>query len=361
MMIKKYQNYLIAKYLKSFLIISLVFFSIIVIVSVFEEINFFENKNAGLFYPLLLTFLNAPSILIEVFPFIFILSVQFLYIHLSDNYEIEFLRQNGINNSKILIILSSVSFAVGLVILLMFYSVSSSLKSEYLDIKNKFTDSNDYLAIVNDSGLWIKEERENTVFFVHAKKFENEFLEKLTISFIKNKNFSKTDIILAEKADISNKKWKLSGVKIIDGNNIINEKEKYIYESSFNSEIISGLFSNLNSLNVYQLFKLKENYSKIDYSTTEVVLHLNKLFSMPIFYILMTILSFILIIKLKLFQSKFFTIIAGISCSVLVYYLNYFSYIFGSNETLPILFSVWLPHLLLSLFCLIGILGLNEN
>ena len=60
-------------------------------------------------------------------------------------------------------------------------------------------------------------------------------------------------------------------------------------------------------------------------------------------------------------NDLFFTIIIGISCSVIVYYLNYFSYLFGINETLPVLLSVWLPHLVLSLFCIIGILGLNEN
>ena len=58
------------------------------------------------------------------------------------------------------------------------------------------------------------------------------------------------------------------------------------YNSSFNGEIISNLYSNLNSLNIFQLMKLKDNYKSIGYSATDVKLHLNKIYSMPyLFYI----------------------------------------------------------------------------
>ena len=47
--------------------------------------------------------------------------------------------------------------------------------------------------------------------------------------------------------------------------------------------------------------------------------------------------------------------------SVFVYYINYFSSLFGANETIPIVLSIWLPHLILSLTCIIGIMDINEH
>ena len=82
---------------------------------------------------------------------------------------------------------------------------------------------------------------------------------------------------------------------------------------------------------------------------------------MPIFYILMTILGFIIINKLKYYKSKFFVTIFGIFVSVVVYYLNYFSGVLGTNGILPIYLSVWSPLLILFLICNIGILRVNEN
>ena len=82
---------------------------------------------------------------------------------------------------------------------------------------------------------------------------------------------------------------------------------------------------------------------------------------MPFFYVLMTILGFIIINKLKNFKSRFFVIISGIFISVIVYYLNYFSGILGNNGILPIYLSVWTPLLILFLICNIGLIRVNEN
>ena len=90
-------------------------------------------------------------------------------------------------------------------------------------------------------------------------------------------------------------------------------------------------------------------------------MHLNKIYSMPIFYTLMTILGFIIITKIKKINSKFFVIIFGIFISVIVYYLNYFSSILGQSGDLPVYMSVWVPLLILFLICNIGILKINDK
>ena len=48
------------------------------------------------------------------------------------------------------------SAIIGIFLLLFYYSFSSSLKSKYLDLKNRFSDSNEYLAVVKEDGLWVK-------------------------------------------------------------------------------------------------------------------------------------------------------------------------------------------------------------
>ena len=148
---------------------------------------------------------------------------------------------------------------------------------------------------------------------------------------------------------------------LIENNGKSKKLKSLVYNSTFNGEIISKLFSNLNSLNVYELHKLSMSYLKIGYSNTEVKIHLNKLYSMPIFYILMTILGFIIIKKIKKIKSRFFVIMLGIFISVVVYFLNYFSSLMGNNGVLPIYLSVWTPLLILFLICNIGLLRINEN
>ena len=80
---------------------------------------------------------------------------------------------------------------IGLFLLLFYYSFSSSLKSKYLDTKNRFSNTNEYLAIVKDDGLWIKEEIEDSIYIIHAQKFDNNELKSITIemdNYFDNKN-----------------------------------------------------------------------------------------------------------------------------------------------------------------------------
>jgi len=359
MIIKKYQKYIVSTYFYHFIIVSVIFLSLGFILNFFEELKFFDNHEVDAYYPFLLALLNTPTVLFELFPFIFLITTKFFYIYLNDKNEIEILKNNGINYFKILSILSAASILIGIIILVFYYTFSSSLKSHYYNLKNNFSDQNEYLAVVNETGLWIKEEFDETINIIHAKKFKDNLIEKITITQTDTR-FKMPNTIVAESADISTKLWTLKNVKIINSKGENNKFSNIQYQSSFDGEIIANLFSNLNSLNLYQLYELSENYTKIGYSTTNVMIHLNKLYSMPIFFLLMTILGFLIMIKFKFIKTKFFTIVIGVFISVMVYYINYFSSIFGENETLPIGLSIWLPHIILLLICSLSMVRINE-
>ena len=87
--------------------------------------------------------------------------------------------------------------------------------------------------------------------------------------------YDNKNTITAKKADILSKNWSLENVSLVDKNGNKNSFKSYVYNSSFNGEIISNLFSNLNSLNIYELHNLSNNYVKIGYSNTDVKIHLN--------------------------------------------------------------------------------------
>ena len=63
MKLKKYQSYLYLLFLKSFLIISVIFFCIVIIVNFFEEIRFTEKYNTEIYYTIFLSLLNAPALM----------------------------------------------------------------------------------------------------------------------------------------------------------------------------------------------------------------------------------------------------------------------------------------------------------
>ncbi|MDA9726314.1 LptF/LptG family permease [Candidatus Pelagibacter sp.] len=360
MKLKKYQTYLCLLFLKKFFFVLGIFFCLIIIINFFDEIKFSEKYNIQIFYSIYLSILNAPSLLFEIFPFIFLITVKVFYLNLNDKNEIKIFNSNGVSNLKIIFLLIMLSLIMGIFLLLFYYSFSSNLKSKYLDIKNRYSNNNEYLAVVKDDGLWIKETIDEFVYFIHAEKFDQNQLKSITISET-DKYYNNESTIIAKRANIKSKNWYLDDVVIIDKSGNKKDFKSYVHNSSFDGKIISNLFSNLNSLNIFELHNLSNSYLKIGYSNTDIKIHLNKIYSMPVFYILMTILGFVIINKLKNYKSRFFVIIFGIFVSVVVYYLNYFSGVLGNNGMLPIYLSVWAPLLILFLICNIGIIKVNEN
>ena len=180
---RTYTKFIIISFLKSFFNVFLVMLSLVFILNILQEIEFFSGKNVGSYYPIYLSLMNTPSIIFEMFPFIFLISTQFYFIKLFNNDEINIFKYSGLKNLKIISILSISSFVIGVGIITMYYNLSSTLQSYYLEIKNQYsTDKSDYLAVINKNGLWIKDIVNDEINIINSSKINNNILSETFIS-----------------------------------------------------------------------------------------------------------------------------------------------------------------------------------
>ena len=206
MIFKTYQIYLSKVFTSTLLKTFIVFVSLAFILNIFEEINFFKELKVSLTLPIFLTFLNIPSIIFDIFPFIFLITAQFAFIKLIDQNEIIVLKNFGLDNLKIIKILSVLSFLIGLIIITVYYNFSSSLKYSYLNLKNSYAKDNKYLAVITENGIWIKDEVGENINIINANRFNKNILYDVDIlQFDKNFNFKKN--IISKKIIIENKTW----------------------------------------------------------------------------------------------------------------------------------------------------------
>ncbi len=359
-MFKTYEKYLIVKFIKKFLLISLIFLGLIIVLSVLEEISFFKDLNVNLFYPYFLTFLGAPITLFEIFPFIFLISTQFLFFELFKKDELSLLKTNGLSNIKIIQILFFSSLIIGLFTVTFFYNASSKLKFIYTDIKNNFSNDNKYLAAVTNNGLWLKDEINGNILVIKANYIKDNNLVDVVINKFDN-NYKLINIIQSKEIDITDNLWIIKN-PIITSNNISDQNDsELLFKTNFNKQKINSLFSNIATLNIFELFTLKDDYEKLGYSSDEIIIHLLKLFSTPFLYGVLTVLASIIMFNLKKDKSLFFHLIMGILMSVIIYYMNFMFSSLGNNGKIPLVSSIFLPILFISIFSIIGLIRVNEK
>ena len=360
MIIKTYQQYLIKSLLKNIFLISCLFLILSFLLNIIEEIRFFKNLDLGISYSFLLTFLNVPSILYEIFPFIFLISTQMFFVNLFEKEELIVLKKHGVDNLVLIKILIITSLVCGILIVSLFYTISAQMKHSYLSFKNKFTDDKKYLAVVNENGLWIKDEVDNSINIINAEIFENDTLKKLTITQM-DKDFNIVKTIVGKSANIQKNTWKIKNVEVHEVGKSKVSHDQILFKTNFNKEKLNNIFSNLTSLTFFELLSMSKDYNQLGYSTLEINSHLHKLYSFPIYLMIMSLVGGILMLNIKYNKSKIVNITIGIILSVIIYYLNYFINLLGTNEKLPIIISIWLPHLILFLFCLTFLIRINEN
>ncbi len=358
-MIKTYKKYIIILFLKILFKVYGIMASLIIIINLFEEINFLKNSEVTFFYPILLSTLNMPPVIYEVSPFVFLIATQFFFIELIEKNELQLFKLAGLTNLDLLKILSLLCFILGILMITIFYNFSAKSKNYYLELKNQLTNDNKYLAVVTENGLWIKDEINNNTNIINAEKIINNLLINVTISQF-NENFDLIQNIDAKRIDISKKKWLIYEGKSAKKNEI-KQINKFTFETNFNSKRINSYFSNLSSLNFPQLLYLKKEYEELDYSTIDIKVHLHKIVSFPIYLTVMSIFSAIIMFSIKYQKNTILNIIGGVFISVLIYYLNFLINAMGTSGVIPLIISVWLPLIILVFFSLIWLVTLNEK
>ena len=356
---KTYIKFLINLFNISLLKIFITFFIIILITNILEQIEFFKNIDLSFFYLFFLSLLNTPSVLFEILPFIFLLGTQVFFIHLIDKNELQVFKYSGLNNIKIIKILGLYSFILGIIMVIFFYNGSSILKNSYLLIKNNYSDDNKYLAVITENGLWIKDEINDNINIINARQVNNEFLLNVSITKF-NKDFDIVEVLQSERVDITSKKWKIFNPITLKGNSQSTLNE-LILHSNFDLQKINSLFSNLSSLSIIDLITLRKSYMSLNYSVTDINSHLLKIVSYPVYLTLITIFSAIIMFNIGYQKNTFYKITLGIFLSVIIYYINNFLSVLGTNEKIPVTLSIFLPLIILSIINFISIIKLNEK
>ena len=356
---KIYIKFIINLFNTSLLKVFIIFFFIILISNVLEQVEFFKKIDIDFFYLLFLSFLNTPNIVFEILPFIFLLSTQIFFIQLMDKNELEIFKYSGLNNIKIMKVLGIYSFILGLIFITFFYNISSVLKSSYLLIKNGYSADDKYLAVITKNGIWIKDEINDSINIINAERLKDEFLINVSITRF-NKNYDILEILQSKKVNIASKKWTLFN-PILSKKNSQSTLSKIILESNFDIKRINSLFSNLSSLSIIDLINLRNSYVSLNYSVTDIDSHLLKIATYPIYLTLVTIFSAIIMFNIGYQKNTFFKIMIGILLSVVIYYINNFLSVLGTNEKIPLVLSIFLPLILLSILNFISIIKLNEK
>ena len=364
-MLKSINRYIINEYIKSLFVVIAVMLSIILLINLLDEFNFFKSKKDLKFiFFIIFTILKIPNVLINLFPFIVLFGGIVFYLKIYNHNEVISLRVMGYSNIQIILIPALTSFVIGYIIVFLIVPFSSSMLRYYEDLRSEYNETKN-LVFVNETGIWILDKNEKEKNIIRIEKISKDFsaVSQITIyNYDSSNNFIKR--IDATEGFIKDKNWQLNKVHIISSNKK-NNKENYLnnynYISNVNINELKNVYKNTDTASLLDISKEMSILEDKGYSTTDLRIRYQKLISFPIYLLAMSILSGLMIINLGKTSNYLKYGSYGVIISVIIYFLNDLSITIAKSGIISVDFSVWIPIFLIILINLVGITQVNAK
>jgi lipopolysaccharide export system permease protein len=364
-MLKSINKYIINEYIKSLFVVIAVMLSIILLINLLDEFNFFKSKKDLKFiFFLIFTVLKIPNVLINLFPFIVLFAGIVFYLKIYNHNEVISLRVMGYSNIQIILIPALTSFVIGYVIVFLIVPFSSSMLRYYEELRSEYNETKN-LVFVNETGIWILDKNEKEKNIIRIEKINKDFsvVSQITIyNYDASNNFIRR--IDATEGTIKDKNWLLNKVNIISinkKNNKDNYLNNYNYTSNVNISELKNVYKNTETTSLLDINKEMLILEDKGYSTIDLRIRYQKLISFPIYLLAMSILSGLMIINLGKTSNYLKYGSYGVIISIIIYFLNDLSITIAKSGIISVDFSVWIPIFLIILINLVGITQVNAK
>ena len=364
-MLKSINKYIINEYIKSLFVVIAVMLSIIFLINLLDEFNFFKSKKDLKFiFFIIFTILKIPNVLVNLFPFIILFAGIIFYLKIYNHNEVISLRVMGYSNVQIILIPALTSFAIGYIIVFLIVPFSSSMLKYYEELRSQYNETKN-LIFVNETGIWILDKNEKEKNIIRIEKINKDFsiINQVTIyNYDLSNNFIKR--IDANEGIIKDKNWQLNKVYIITVNKK-NNKENYLSNYSYTTNIdineLKNVYKNTESTSLLDINKEMLILENKGYSIIDLRIRYQKLISFPIYLLSMSILSGLMIINLGKTSNYLKYGTYGVLISIIIYFLNDLSITIAKSGIISVDFSVWIPIFLILLINLVGITQVNAK
>lgn len=349
-------NYLGKKYLKLLSITTLVIILLVLLIDSIELLRRFSKKNIEIKKIIEISLLKQTHLLVEILPFIILISAIFFFTRLSSNSEITIMKSSSLNSKSIFAYPLLVIFIISIIDISFLRVVANKSKEKY-----EYIMKHDFGITKNTSlnHLWFKEDSDKPYIF-GAKKIEIEdkvyFNDLIIINLDKNNQI----IIKANKAVLENKLIKMSEVKIIDGEQNIKNRKTFTLPMTIDPELIKNRFSNHNIdiKNRYAIHDLiikiiSDNKYEENVKSYKILLH--DMLARTLFYIFLFLLAAYFCIFPPRYKKKLLNVIITISISFIVFFILNILFTLTYSGKINLYYGIWLPNIIF----LLTIINLN--
>jgi lipopolysaccharide export system permease protein len=354
--------YFARRFASSFLILTAVLTSFVILVDLVDVTRRFANLDIGFGRLIGLTMLNTPQTVNQILPLIMILTTVALFISLARSSELVATRAAGRSALKALIAPVVVALLIGGFAVTTLNPIAAGAAKRYVELTDVLKTGKASSFSISDEGLWLRQGSAEGQSVIRAWRSNEDASVLYEVTFLTySRAGDPVRRISAESAALKGGTWVLTKAKVWPLKQGLNsEASSEIYTeftipSSLTLERIRENFGNPGSVSIWDMPTFIRQLDQAGFSSRKHRLWFQAELARPLFLSAMVLIASAFTMRHTRLGGTGVAVLGAVLLGFGLYFVRSFAHILGENGQIPISLAVWAPPVA-SVFLALGLL-----
>ncbi|MCG7492300.1 LPS export ABC transporter permease LptG [Thalassobius sp. Cn5-15] len=326
-----------------------VFFLLMTLIDLVEQISRFSARGVSFANIAELTLLNAPKGLYDIFPLVMILTTISLFLGLARSSELVVARASGRSALRSLLSPLLVATLIGVIAVAVFNPIVAATSKRYEILYESYSSGNAQVFSISGEGLWLRQGDEDGQAVIRASRADPAGSVFYDVTFL---TYSATggpiSRIEAEAATLERGAWVMRNAKrwtLGDQNpeSTAEQLAELTLPSNLTQERIRDSFGQPSTISIWDLPSYIGQLEEAGFSARRHAVWLQRELARPLFLVAMVMIASAFTMRHSRFGRTGLAVLASIMLGFTLYYIRNFAQILGENGQISIYLAAWAP------------------
>lgn len=359
----KLDIYFARRFIQSFVMIGIVFMTLMMLIDVIEQLRRFEGIDLGFGRLFLLMLLNTPSAIKDILPLLMILSTIVLFVGLARSSELVVTRASGRSGIRALAAPAFVALIIGILAVTTLNPIAAATSNRYQELSDTYRTGGPQVLSLSDEGLWLRQGGAQGQAVIHANGYGSidpiELFDVTIISYAPNGGPERR--IHAESAQLGDDSWLLRNAKVwtlatgINPESTAERHETLALPTTLTQDRIRDSLGKPMGISIYDLPGTIRALQQAGFSTRKHEVWYQVELARPLFLMAMVLVGAAFTMRHARFGGTGVAVLMAVLLGFALYFIRNFAQILGENGQIPVALAAWGPPVA-SLFLTMGLL-----
>ncbi len=361
--------YFARRFLRSFFSVLFVFFAVIFLLDLVEQIRRFGSTDAGFGGILGLTFLNVPETLYRILPLIMILATLALFLGLARSSELVVARASGRSALKSLVAPLILALLIGALSVAAINPIIAATQRQYEAFASRLTGQGTSIVSVSREGLWLRQGSDSGQTVIRAERSNLDGTELGLVTFYGfDLDGRATYRIEAETAQLTLGAWAVTNAKEwrFSDDSAVPEQAAFSADrmslaSNLTRDQIVDSFGTPSAIPIWELPGFIQRLEDAGFSARSHRTFFHMELALPVLLAAMVLVGAGFTMRHTRFGRTGLMVMMALGLGFALYFVRNFAAILGENGQIPILLAAWGPPIAACLLPLGLLLHLEDG